>query len=173
MQKTHANGRHPCRTTAGRQRGVYALEWAIIFPVFFMLLYSIVSYGLAFLVRESMQFAAEDGARAALRYQPNPTARLTTAQRVVIERLGWLPGALIPPESAVNVRVCRVGNLDDCPPGLACGVAVTERCMVRLDFTIPYGVSPLAPSLRMFGMDVLNPSTLSASASILVDQGGM
>ena len=38
-----------------RQRGVYALEWAIIFPVFFMLLYAIISFGLAFLVRESMQ----------------------------------------------------------------------------------------------------------------------
>ncbi len=168
MQQTYATGRRP-----GRERGVYALEWAIIFPVFFMLLYSIVSYGLAFLVRESMQFAAEDGARAALRYQPSPNTRLVTAQKVVVQRLGWLPASLAPTESSVNVRVCRVGNLDYCPADLTCGVAVTERCMVRLDFSIPYGTSPLAPGLRMFGMDLLNPATLSASASILVDQGGM
>ena len=56
------------RSASLRQRGVYALEWAIIFPVFFALLYACISYGLAFLVRESMQAAAEDAARATLRY---------------------------------------------------------------------------------------------------------
>lgn len=60
--------RHTTSDTRRRQRGVYALEWAIIFPVFFMLLYGIISYGLTMLVRESMQHAAEEGARAALRY---------------------------------------------------------------------------------------------------------
>ena len=38
------------RSASLRQRGVYALEWAIIFPVFFALLYACISYGLAFLV---------------------------------------------------------------------------------------------------------------------------
>lgn len=173
QQPTPSSGWPDRRTTVHRQSGVYALEWAIIFPVFFMLLYAIISYGLAFLVRESMQFAAEDGARAALRYQSTVSTRLATAQGVVVERLGWLPSALIPPANTINVRVCRVGNLDYCPQDLTCGVAVTERCMVRLDFSIPYGTSPLTPGLRMFGMDILNPSTLSASASILVDHGGM
>ena len=56
-------------STAHRQRGVYALEWAVIFVVFFMLLYAIISFGLAFLVRQSMQWAVEDGARAALQLQ--------------------------------------------------------------------------------------------------------
>ena len=37
------------RSASLRQRGVYALEWAIIFPVFFALLYACISYGLAFL----------------------------------------------------------------------------------------------------------------------------
>ena len=64
----------------GRQRGVYALEWAIIFPVFFMLLYATLNFGLTFLVRESMQWSAEDGARAFLRYQPARSARMTEAK---------------------------------------------------------------------------------------------
>lgn len=65
------------RTAAAprRQRGVYALEWALVFIVFFMLLYAILGFGLGFLVRESMQWAVEDGARAALQFQTSRAAR--------------------------------------------------------------------------------------------------
>lgn len=158
-------------TSHGRQRGVYALEWAIIFPVFFMLLYAIVSYGLAFLVRESMQFAAEDGARAALRYQIDRATRLNTAKTVVLDKLSWLPNALKP--SAINASICQVGNPSNCSSTLTCGITVEQRCLIRLDFTIPYGNAPLAPSLRMLNMNILAPETLTASASILVDHGGI
>lgn len=163
--------RKPC--SASRQRGVYALEWAIIFPVFFMLLYACISYGLAFLVRGSMQLAAEDGVRAALRYQADRSARLHEARDVVIKKLDWLPEALRPSMGSINVSICQVGNLAICSSTLTCGIAVAERCMVRLDFSIPYGTAPLTPSLRMFGMDILNPSELTATASILVDGGGI
>ncbi|RMX06318.1 pilus assembly protein [Corticibacter populi] len=156
----------------GRQRGVYALEWAIIFPVFFMLLYAIISYGLAFLVRESMQFAAEDGARAVLRYQSDRNARLDTARAVVISRLGWLPDALRPTTDTISVNICHVGNAASCAPSLTCGTTIAERCMVQLDFSIAYGSAPLVPGLSLLDMDILNPATLSASASILVDRGG-
>lgn len=163
----------PSGAARRRQRGVYALEWAIIFPVFFMLLYAIISFGLAFLVRESMQFAAEDGARAALRYQADRSARLEVAKAVVIDKLDWLPGDLKPSTNSINVNVCQVSNAENCSPTLACGITVAQRCMIRLDFSIPYGSAPLAPSLRMLGTDLLNPSELTANASILVDQGGI
>lgn len=163
----------PAATARSRQRGVYALEWAIIFPVFFMLLYAIISFGLAFLVRESMQLAAEDGARAALRYQADRSKRQEEARTVVINKLDWLPSDLKPSTNAINVNVCQASDIENCSPTLICGIKVDERCMIRLDFSIPYGSAPLAPSLRMFGMDLLNPSELTANASILVDQGGI
>lgn len=162
----------PTLPRPARQRGIYALEWAIIFPLFFVLLYAIISYGLAFLVRESMQFAAEDGARAALRYQSDRTLRMEKAKEVVIDKLGWLPQALRLQDSQIDVTVCRVGNPVECAPALSCGAPASERCMVQLNFSIPYGSSPLVPGLSMLGVDVLNPGELSASASILVDQGG-
>lgn len=157
----------------GPQSGVYALEWAIIFPVFFILLYACISYGFAFLVRESMQLAAEDGVRAALQYQASRDSRMQKAKKTVEEKLSWLPSSLHPISKSINVDVCRVGAPSICSPELKCGVAMTERCMVRLNFSIPYGSSPLTPSLSMLGMHFFNPSELSASATILVDQGGI
>lgn len=162
-----------CAAPRGRQRGVYALEWAIIFPVFFMLLYAIVSYGLAFLVRESMQFAAEDGARTALRYDVDRTIRLNNAKTAVVDRLSWLPTPLRPSIGSVSVNLCQVGNPDNCSPTQTCGIAVEDRCLIVLSFSIPYGRAPLAPSLRMFNMSVFAPERLSASASVLVDRGGI
>src|SRR5256885_204676 len=94
MTRRQPRAHRPHRSASLRQRGVYALEWAIIFPVFFALLYACISYGLAFLVRESMQAAAEDAARATLRYQTSRSARLDAARSLVQQRLDWLPADL-------------------------------------------------------------------------------
>lgn len=157
------------RSLLRKQHGVYALEWAIVFPVFFMLVYAIVSYGLTFLVRESMQNAVEDGARAALRYQASQDRNLRrdAAQAVVLERLGWLPLSLRPEASQVKVDVC---NEAVCALQLPCGAALTERCLLRVELELPYRDVALAPALP--GLGVLLPERLNASASILVDQGG-
>lgn len=50
------------------QRGVYAVEFALVFPVFFLLFYGVLSFGLIFAAQQSLTLAAEDGARATLRY---------------------------------------------------------------------------------------------------------
>ncbi|THT99961.1 pilus assembly protein [Lampropedia puyangensis] len=163
----------PFTARARLQRGVYALEWAIIFPVFFMLLYAIISYGLTFLVRESMQRVAEDGARAVLQYHPTRDARVEAAQAMVAKKMQWLPAAIRPNPNSVNVRICKAMDANDCASNLACGMLLHERCMVHLDFSIHYAASPLVPGLRLMDMEVLNPETLFASASILVDRGGL
>ena len=154
-----------------RQRGVYALEWAIVFPVFFIVLYAILGYGLAFLVRESMQYAVEDGARAALRYQPSRQLRFQTAQQVVQNGLNWLPATLKPDLSAVQVQVCRLSSTSACAADLVCGADVNTRCLVTVTLAIPYGATPLAPPLP--GLGFLVPQNLSASASVLADRGGV
>ena len=159
------------RSLLPKQHGVYALEWAIVFPVFFIVLYAIVGYGLAFLVRESMQYAIEDGARAALRYQPSRELRLKTAQQVALEGLSWLPDALKPDLSEIQVQVCQLSSTSACAPDLVCGTDVSNRCIVTVQLAIPYGTMPLAPSLP--GLGFLLPETIFASASVLVDRGGV
>ena len=161
------------RTACARQRGVYALEWALIFPVFFLLLYAIISYGLTFLVREAMQSAAEDAARAALRYQSSRSARLQAATTTAQQRLSWLPANLRPPPDRIDVQVCRLQNITLCQPTLSCGVPMAERCMVRVTIAIAYGTNPLLPALPGLGLVMAFPDWMTASASIMVDKGGL
>lgn len=161
---------HRLHVPSLRQRGVYALEWAIVFPVFFMLVYAIISYGLTFLVRESMQNAVEDGARAALRYQVSRGDRLMQARELVADRMAWLPAALRPAVESVTVEVCSAVDESICGVNMHCGAALAERCLVRVALVLPYADAPLAPPL--LGLNALVPERLSVSASILADRGG-
>lgn len=166
---------HPHRHA--RQRGVYALEWAIIFPVFFMLLYGIICYGLTFLVRESMQFAVEEGARAALRYPVGKDTatwadRKQQAQDAVMQSLDWLPTAIRPTASTVQFTACAVSNTSCSPQtaldsGLLCNAQ--SPCMVLVSYTIDnYAEHAIAPALPGFGL--ILPSSLQATASMVIDR---
>jgi Flp pilus assembly protein TadG len=73
-----------------RQRGATAVEFAIVFPVFFVICYAIVSFGMIFAIQQSLTFAAGEGARAGLNYAANLTARMSNAQTTAMNFLGWL-----------------------------------------------------------------------------------
>lgn len=156
--------KHNCKKAV--QHGVYAVEWAIVFPVFFVLMYAIVSYGLVFLVRESMQSAVEEGARAVLRYQPSRPARLQEAAAVVQQKMAWLPERLRPQTADIQVQVCRLASEALCSANVVCGVDEGVRCLARVQLEIPYGRHPLAPALP--GLGALLPDMLTASASVVV-----
>jgi len=51
-----------------RERGATAVEFALVFPLFFLILYAIVTFGLIFAVQQSLTLAATEGARSALNY---------------------------------------------------------------------------------------------------------
>lgn len=164
-----------------QQRGVYALEWAIIFPVFFALLYGIVCYGLTFLVRQSMQYAVEEGARAALRYPsssivgsspPTWLHRSLQARRTTADALNWLPPALRPAEGDISFTLCRL-NDSSCNqntafnPGLDCNV--DTPCLVLVSYRMEnYGQGAIAPAIP--GLGLVLPASLQAQASVLVDR---
>ncbi|MBD2858479.1 pilus assembly protein [Spongiibacter sp. KMU-158] len=49
-----------------RQRGSVAIEFAFVFPIFFLIFYAIVFYSLAFLVTQNFTFASEEILRKSL-----------------------------------------------------------------------------------------------------------
>lgn len=51
-----------------KQQGAAAIEFAIIFPIFFIIFYAVVTYGLIFVAQQTLTLAAAEGARAAVRY---------------------------------------------------------------------------------------------------------
>lgn len=165
------------------QRGVYAVEWAIIFPVFFVLLYAIISYGLSFLVRQSMQFAVEEAARAALQYPSSsiigsaPKATLahrkTQAQQTAVAALNWLPSGLRPTMADIEFSACHLydahcSGAAALPEQLHC--RADSPCLIRVQYRITnYRDNAIALSLP--GLGLLLPQSLEASASTLLDKG--
>lgn len=163
------------------QRGVYALEWALIFPVLFVLLYAIICYGLTYLVRESMQFAVEEGARAALRYPstavlggatPTWLHRSTEARQAAAHALTWLPAPIKPEADDIQFTVCPVQDAS-CTPATALNPALTcdvhTPCLVLVSYTIEnYAANAIAPAIP--GLGLMLPSALEAKASLLVDR---
>src|SRR5258708_37699419 len=60
------SGREP-RT----QRGAAAVEFAFVFPVLFLLIYGVIVYSYIFVLQESINYAAQQAAEAAVAVEPN------------------------------------------------------------------------------------------------------
>jgi len=83
-----------------REIGASAIEFAIVFPLFFGLIYIMVSYGLLFSLQHSITEAAKESARAAVAC--DPTVATTDHEACVTSRarataaaaLDWLPTSL-------------------------------------------------------------------------------
>lgn len=80
---------------ARKQRGATAVEFALVFPLLFILLYSAIVYAYLFVLQESISFAAQEAAAAAHRVDPvlSPDFDQAVEDRVcprLKESLGWL-----------------------------------------------------------------------------------
>jgi Flp pilus assembly protein TadG len=64
---------------AGRQDGVVAVEFIVLFPLFMLFLLGIMEFGHAFYVRHTLTNASREGARAAVMYRGGTAA----------ERIAW------------------------------------------------------------------------------------
>ncbi|HRO21142.1 pilus assembly protein [Alcaligenes faecalis] len=83
------------------QYGAYALEFALVFPLLFLFMYGLLTFGLIMTAQQSLNFAAESGARAAL-LEPGAgpggpmlspdrlQARVNRAKEVAADQVQWL-----------------------------------------------------------------------------------
>jgi Flp pilus assembly protein TadG len=149
--------------TERAQRGVYAIEFAFVFLIVFALLYAVICYGFLLTMRMSLQNAAEDGARAGLRYQSNLNDRKKEAKTVAEQRTDWLPAGLKATRN-VDPAVCMAGE-DDCsqvaPP---CGPAWSNRCQMVVTVAVS-GIEALFPAFPSFAV----PDRIVGRASMLLD----
>lgn len=127
-------------------RGVAALEFAIVFPLFFLIFYAIVSYGLIFVAQQLLTLSAENGARAALAFNG------TTA-----------PGAI----------ACKAAQSSSqfLAPNITCVPAPLQTCTfdphaqcLTVSISYNYQAHPLVPSLP--GIGLLTPNTLASTATV-------
>lgn len=151
MKRLTASRVLPCGKR--RQGGVYALEFAFVFLMFFGLIYAIICYAILFTFRFGLQNAAEDGARAALRYQVNLQARQDKAVAITLARTkDWLP---VTPHITANVVYYD---------GARCGLTLAQRCQIVVNVTAS-GLNEVLPPFPSFAM----PNQLSVQASAWLD----
>lgn len=158
---TRPERRHSERGQRGKgDRGAALLEFALVAPLFILLLYAIVAYGAVLAVKHSLTQAAADAARAAVPVSQD------------------LPAESGPSQTAVNqasVDLNWLGGNDAChQPGFSCTTSVISPCpgsgsstnCLAVTITYDYGSHPVVPSLPGFGLFL--PEALRSSTTTLL-----
>jgi Flp pilus assembly protein TadG len=136
------------RQTAGarvhqRERGQSLVEFALVLPVFLILVLGILEFGIAMMDQIHVTNAANDGARAGSVWNG------TDAQ-------------------AISAAAASVGGVVSCPPGTPTASRAGLN-PVQLTVTVTCNYSPITPLGKLVSGLVLN-SSLSGTAVMRVEQ---
>ncbi|MEG0150550.1 MAG: TadE/TadG family type IV pilus assembly protein [Comamonas sp.] len=152
------------------EQGVVAIEFSLIFPIFFLIFYAIVTYGLIFAAQQTVTLAAAEGARAAVRYQAGKdqdakkVARIAAACDMSNQALAWLrnTGAT---QTAPASGVCATGITKTEVS------TVTDQCSelsgvtcIKVLVTYDYDQAPLIPKLLGPLLSLPTPKALQGQA---------
>lgn len=83
-----------------KQKGAAAIEFGLVFVIFFIVLYGVLSYSLPLLLMQSFNHSATEAARRSVAVDPAVSegdykaAVEAVAHSVLIEQLRWVPTAL-------------------------------------------------------------------------------
>ena len=150
-------------TRAQRLRGeggAALLEFALVAPLLFLLLYAIAAYGMALAVKHSVTQAAADAARAAVPVVQDLPAEAGPSAAAVHQAdvdLQWLGGTDPCDQAGFS---CTTSILSPCPDS-----GSATNCL-RVTVTYDYQDHPIVPSLPGFGLFL--PASLSSSSTPLL-----
>ncbi len=135
------------------QRGSVAVEFALIFPVFFLILYAIVTFSLIFVAQQNMTLAAEEGARAALNWASN------TSMASALTNRGANACA-----AANQAAASILQNIMQCTQtATSCGPGNAMYC-INVSLSYDYKNNPFVPTLGL--MTAPLPNSLVATATV-------
>lgn len=131
------------------EKGVAAIEFAIIFPVLFFILYALVTYSLIFVIQHSLTLAAAEGGRAAAQFvsaedSNNLPPRKKAACVAALHALSWLTANENNQECNGNLGGGLSVQVSDavCPPPKIQSIHCLE-----INVAYAYGEQPLIPIL--------------------------
>lgn len=154
-------------TIPQRQAGAVAIEFVFIFPVFFIICYAIVVYGLAFLVKQNFTYASEEVLRSAIACEgcetPLDWQTELSAQATALAMIDS-PTSLIsirPDNLSVEI-CCADGALSTCEGG---ATVIANGVICDVTFT----ADPLLDGVTFPGFGKLPdlPEKISGRASLL------
>lgn len=130
-----------------REAGASALELALLLPVLLMVLYGMVLFSVMFAVKNTVAFAAAEGARAALEFQLAPDADAALElRRARAEQECENSGAWLSNIHSAAYACTATAN--------ACAYDTNLRC-VKVTASYNYQDHPIVPSIGLMGDLVL------------------
>lgn len=167
------------------QRGAYAIEFALVFPLFFLVVYATLTYGLIFTAQQSMNYAAESGARAALSWPGSGAAstdtlleRAQAALNTAVDYASWV--------DAISGDQLAIGVCKDAGDGSSELLAEKNWSFgcsaytngsgpgdISVVLRYPYRTAPLIPMLggSLMGFAVPDALTAVAQANLHIAYG--
>ncbi|MEG0936793.1 MAG: TadE/TadG family type IV pilus assembly protein [Comamonas sp.] len=152
-----------------KQKGAAAIEFAIIFPIFFLIFYAVVTYGLIFAAQQTITLAASEGARAAVRYQNGKDAterqalRIAEACNMSNQVLNWLRKAGSGQSTGAGVCSTGITTTQVTADKALCPTLNGVTC-IKVLVTYDYDKAPLVPKLLGPLMGLPTPKTLQGQA---------
>lgn len=139
-----------------------------MFVVFFAVFYAIVTYGFLFTAQQSLNLAAQDGARQLLRWTSAtniPVSRGQAAISVANDRASWVAAMS---GTVMRVGVCyRQGNANVVAVGQAtCSTTALAQDQLELVVQYAYGAHPLTPQLPLIGALMIPKNTVLESRAV-------
>jgi Flp pilus assembly protein TadG len=130
------------------ERGVAALEFAIVVQVLFLLLYGMLMYGFIFALDHNMTQSAAEGARAAISQTHDWASYAETSAR---DHLSFMQA-----KTNANVKA----EVIPCPSD------ATVQC-IHVTITYDNRAHPILPGF--LGMQYLTPGTITAESTVELD----
>ena len=167
-----------------KEKGAAAIEFAIIFPIFFIVFYAVVTYGLIFAAQQTLTLAAAEGARAAVRYPAlsggvgatTKAAQLEARLAAACSTAGIATDWLRRMGAGLGSATCSAGISNAAgvyaTSGL-CGVGAasftassdpTKVNCVTMQINYNYAIAPFVPELLGPLMSLPTPSLLQGQA---------
>ncbi|MEQ4617210.1 MAG: TadE/TadG family type IV pilus assembly protein [Corticimicrobacter sp.] len=160
------------------QRGVAAMEFALVLVLILALLFGVIAFGSILWVQQTLSFAAGEGVRSILlrceyavnegQADPCPSpAILARGCETAINAAGWFSRSAI-----CSTQLTAV----ECPGGYAAGGTTQEPQRLRLDMAFDSRRWPpihtAAQAAGMIGIDDLAPATLRARSTVVLTPHG-
>lgn len=142
-----------------------------MFGAFFIVLYGLVTYGMIFSAQQSLNLAAQDGARKALQWQGGAGhmhLRADAARTFAQQQADWIVDVSGAP---LAIAVCDSTGPLSVTTGADCSGLPLADDQIEVIVSYAYGTFPLIPTLPLFGYAMV-PDVLSARASVRLSDLG-
>lgn len=157
---------HSLRTAQrNRQRGVAAVEFALVFVLLFSMLYALATFGSVLYIQQSVSRAAAEGARAIGLLTPAPTAGDARVKDAVYDALA---GSLVVPSSvSTDVASRRTWIVSKVAVTVDRGTPSSPGAYVNyvVNVSYPYSANRLLPSLPLLDTSKWMPDQLQSRST--------